>query len=105
MDAQMTKGVVELCILHMISKEKRYGYEIMKHINQVFPHMKESTIYAVLKRLYKEGNAQITMGETSGGPPRKYYFLTQQGKDTLATAKTDWFAMCKAVAALEIVDD
>ena len=58
MDAQMTKGVVELCILHMISKEKRYGYEIMKHINQVFPHMKESTIYAVLKRLYKEGNGK-----------------------------------------------
>ena len=102
MDTQMKKGVIEMCILFLISSEKRYGYQIMKSVNEVFPDVNESTIYAVLKRLHKEGAAEINIGETSGGPPRKYYSITEKGKETLVGAIENWEHLIVAVKTIGI---
>ncbi len=102
MDAQMKKGVVEMCILHLIQSEQRYGYEIMQLVNKAFPDINESTIYAILRRLNKEGAAKVTLGTVSGGPPRKYYFITEQGREALAGAKSNWRGLIASVAALGI---
>ena len=102
MDAQMKKGVLEMCILHLIADKEHYGYEIMGLVNHAFPEMNESTIYAVLKRLQKEGSADVHLGKTSGGPPRKYYFITTQGKEKLAQFTSNWHALSVAVQSLGI---
>ena len=74
--AQMKKGVLELCILHICSEQDRYGYEIMKLVTEAFPEINESTIYAVLRRLHADGCTESYTGSVSGGPQRKYYRIT-----------------------------
>ena len=102
MDAQMKKGMIEMCILHLIADEEHYGYEIMGLIYHAFPEINESTIYAILKRLQKEGSADVHLGKTSGGPPRKYYFITPKGRENLAIAKENWNNLTLAVKVLGI---
>ncbi len=102
MDAQMKKGVVEMCILHLIASEKRYGYEIMQLVNGKFPEINESTIYAILRRLHREGAAEVSLGTVSGGPPRKYYSITERGQNELAAAKANWRNLVTSVRNIGI---
>lgn len=90
MDAQMKKGVLEMCILYCISIEEMYGYDIMKRMNCFFPEVNESTFYAILRRMNKEGFAGIRYGEESNGPRRKYYHITSMGENYLKESKEDW---------------
>ncbi len=79
MIAQLKKGVLEICILHLIAKNELYGYEIMKEVTAAFPDTNESTVYTILRRLLAEGSTQTYSKGESGGPPRKYYRITQAG--------------------------
>ena len=97
MDAQMKKGVIEMCILCIISKKDFYGYDIMKIIKPYFPDVAESTFYAILRRLHKETALESYMGAESGGPPRKYYTITKKGTELLTQSLTDWQRMSKSV--------
>ena len=54
MDAQMKKGVLELCLLQCLSGEPKYGYDVIQTMRAYFPEVTESTFYAVLRRLHKE---------------------------------------------------
>ena len=90
MDAQMKKGILEMCILYYISENEMYGYDIMKKMGKYFPEVNESTFYAILRRLAKEGLAEIRYGAESNGPKRKYYCITQKGNDSLKGSKEDW---------------
>ena len=89
-DAQMKKGVLEMCVLHMIRNEPTYGYDIMKSIGRHFPEVNESTIYAILRRLYADGCASCTTNAESGGPPRKYYQITPEGAALLDATAAAW---------------
>ncbi len=97
MDAQMKKGVIEMCILYLISKKDFYGYDIMKTIQPHFPDVAESTFYAILRRLQKERALECYMGEKSDGPPRKYYKITEMGKNGLIEALNDWSRISESV--------
>ena len=97
MDAQMKKGVIEMCILYFISKKDFYGYDIMKIINPYFPDVAESTFYAILRRLHKENALESYMGAESGGPPRKYYRITKEGTELLTQVLNDWQRISKSV--------
>lgn len=90
MDAQIKKGILEMCILHFIAKESPYGYDIIQKMHSYFPEVTESTFYAILRRLYKEGAATTFEGSVSKGPARKYYRITEQGKERLSQMKADW---------------
>lgn len=90
MDAQIKKGILEMCILHFIAKESPYGYDIIQKMHSYFPEVTESTFYAILRRLYKEGAATTFEGSVSKGPVRKYYRITEQGKERLSQMKADW---------------
>ena len=54
MDAQIKKGILEMCLLLKLAKKDYYGYELMKEMNLLFPDVYESTFYAILRRLKKE---------------------------------------------------
>lgn len=91
MDAQLKKGVLEMCILKIIEQnESMYGYTIMKEVNELFPEVSESTIYTILRRLKKSEYLDITLKESTEGPPRKYYNLTVSGETFLQKHLTDW---------------
>lgn len=90
MDAQLKKGILEMCMLHYIEKESLYGYDIIQTLHSFFPEVTESTFYAILRRLHKEGSAATFEGRISKGPVRKYYQITEQGREKLAQMKRDW---------------
>lgn len=90
MDAQLKKGVLELCLLQCLSGEPKYGYDIIQTMRGCFPDVTESTFYAILRRLAKEGAADTFQGSESNGPTRKYYRLTDSGRERLSEMTADW---------------
>ena len=90
MDAQLKKGILELCLLQTISGEPQYGYDIIQQMRQYFPEVTESTFYAILRRLSREGAADTFQGSVSHGPVRKYYRLTDEGRQRLDRMAADW---------------
>lgn len=90
MDAQLKKGVLELCLLQCLSGEPKYGYDVIQTMRGCFPDVTESTFYAILRRLAKDGAADTFQGSESNGPVRKYYRLTEDGLAQLASMREDW---------------
>lgn len=98
MDAQLKRGVLELCLLSDVARQEQYGYDIIKRLRQSFPDVEESSFYAILRRLHREGSLEQFSGETSGGPPRKYYRVTPNGKKKLEDQTADWRTLVSIVA-------
>ncbi len=88
--AQMRKGILEFCILLIISREKKYASEIIKELKMSDLIVVEGTLYPLLSRLRGLGLLTHTWEESKEGPPRKYYELTEKGKETLASLKETW---------------
>jgi len=102
MDAQFKKGILGMCLLHKLSQEDYYGYNLMREMRLLFPEVSDSTFYAILRRLHKEGLASVYYGNTSGGPKRKYYSVTEAGKEALEKYKSDWAELKKIVDRIGI---
>lgn len=90
MEAQIKKGVLEMCVLHTIRDKEMYGYDVMKIMKQYFPEVNESTFYAILRRLHADNHAKVTLGKTSNGPTRKYYKITDTGLEYLQSSVDSW---------------
>lgn len=80
MNAQFKKGVLELCVLTLISRRDYYGYELIEEISKHLA-ISEGTLYPILRRLTDEKYFETYLQESSEGPPRKYYRVTRFGKD------------------------
>ncbi|MBP3928711.1 MAG: PadR family transcriptional regulator [Peptostreptococcaceae bacterium] len=89
MNTQFRKGVLEICVLTLISKKDMYGYEIVQNISKVI-EVNEGTIYPILRRLTKEGYFETYILESNEGPARKYYKLTAEGKNNLNKLIKEW---------------
>ncbi len=78
---QVRKGILELCTLNALDETEKYGYELVK-ILVALPGLgvTEGTIYPLLSRLKKQGLVTTRLVESSEGPARKYYTLTDQGR-------------------------
>lgn len=86
---QLRKGVLELCVLTLLSRGDAYGYEIAsKLMTQV--GMGEGTIYPLMRRMQDDGLVSTYLVEVSGGPPRKYYRMTDVGRETLIAQRGEW---------------
>lgn len=81
---QVRKGVLEFCILNALRTEERYGYELVKSLVSI-PGLEvaEGTIYPLLSRLRLKGFVSTRLVESSEGPARKYYAITQEGEAVL----------------------
>ena len=102
MDAQLKKGVLELCLLQCLSGEPKYGYDVIQTMRDCFPDVTESTFYAILRRLAKEGAADTFQGSESNGPVRKYYRLTPEGQARYTALLETWRALRETVAGLGV---
>lgn len=96
MNTQFRKGVLELCVLSLISKEDMYGYQIVHNISENI-EVNEGTIYPILRRLTKEGYFNTYIKESTEGPARKYYNITVEGKKFYDEKHEEWFKFLKAV--------
>ncbi len=102
LDAQIKKGILEMCLLYKLSEKDYYGYSLMREMKIIFPEVNDSTFYAVLRRLKKEGAADVYYGEESKGPKRKYYKITECGLKVLEKYIYDWNKLKEIVMQLGI---
>ena len=89
MNIQFKKGALELCVLALLKKQDRYGYELVQKISDQID-ISEGTVYPLLRRLKKEEFLTTYLQESTEGPPRKYYRLTEKGRDHLYVLKDEW---------------
>lgn len=95
--AQMRKGVLELCILSMLEERDAYASDIIEYLKKAEMIVVEGTLYPLLTRLKNAGLLAYRWEESTSGPPRKYYSLTDQGKDALAELLESWNTLVEAV--------
>jgi len=89
MQIQLKKGVLELCVLSILSRQDTYGYNIYQVIDRLLG-ISESTIYPILRKLVKEGYVTTYLKPSVNGPARKYFTLTDQGKAKFTTLLSEW---------------
>ena len=95
--AQMRKGVLELCILSIIAEEEAYPSDILKKLKGSDLIVKEGTLYPLLTRLKNAGILSYNWKESTSGPPRKYYNLTDIGQEFLSSLINTWQQLVHAV--------
>ncbi len=96
---QLKKGVLELCVLALLSRSDGYAYDIASQLAEGID-MGEGTIYPLMRRLQDEGLVATYLAESPSGPPRKYYRLTDTGRQSLINQKADWTSFSRAVNAI-----
>lgn len=89
MNTQFKKGVMELCVLVLLSVKDRYGYELVHTISKNI-NTTEGTMYPLLRRLAKLGYFETYLKESNEGAPRKYYKLTETGKIKKEQLVKEW---------------
>ncbi len=95
--AQMRKGVLEYCILSILAKNDAYASDIVKELKESKMIVMEGTIYPLLTRQKNAGLLKYRWEESSQGPPRKYYTLTEKGYKFLQELDTSWEDLVKTV--------
>lgn len=96
MNVQFKKGVLELCVLILIADKDQYGYELAQNISDKI-EVAEGTLYPLLRRLTKEAYLSTYLGESTEGPPRKYYAITEKGKSYMEELIYEWRQFSSAV--------
>ena len=91
MDAQLRRGVLDVCVLAAIKNEDSYGYKIIKDLKPVL-ELSESTLYTILKRL-EEAKMLVVRSTEFEGRLRKYYHITQVGLARIEEFKNEWKEM------------
>ncbi len=99
MNVQFKKGVLELCVLVVLCRRDYYGYELVQTISRKID-ISEGTIYPLLRRLTAEGYFSSYIQESAEGPARKYYQITDKGKEYAAELLQEWNRFVGGVSAL-----
>jgi PadR family transcriptional regulator PadR len=94
---QMRKGILEYCILSIISRGEIYASDIIKELKKAQLLVVEGTLYPLLTRLKNNGMLSYNWIESTSGPPRKYYTLTDSGKEVLNKLDKTWLELLFAV--------
>jgi PadR family transcriptional regulator, regulatory protein PadR len=95
--AQMRKGVLEYCILSILSGDDAYASDIINELKEVQMIVVEGTLYPLLTRLKNDELLSYRWEESTQGPPRKYYALTEKGRDFLKELDQSWIELVDAV--------
>ena len=95
--AQMRKGVLEYCILSVLSGEDAYTSDIIKTLKEAEMIVMEGTLYPLLTRLKNDGLLSYRWEESTQGPPRKYYAITDKGREFLSELDQSWQQLITAV--------
>ncbi len=78
-----------MCVLAVLSKGDSYGYDLAEELSSKI-QIADGTVYPLLRKLASTGEVSTYLKESSGGPPRKYYSLTDKGRQRLETDTKEW---------------
>jgi PadR family transcriptional regulator PadR len=95
--AQMRKGILEYCILSILSRDSCYASDIIKELKEAKVIVVEGTLYPLLTRQKNAGLLSYRWEESQQGPPRKYYELTPEGKEYLKDLDNSWEELVASV--------
>jgi len=95
--AQMRKGILEYCILLILSKKDSYVSSIINELKNAQMIVVEGTLYPLLTRQKNQGLLNYRWEESPQGPPRKYYSLTEKGKQLLKELDLSWQEMVASI--------
>jgi PadR family transcriptional regulator PadR len=96
--AQMRRGTLQYCVLALLAQGERYGFDIVRELGEVDGMVtSEGTIYPLLSRLRRDGLVEPTWRESTEGPPRRYYRLTDAGRAALDGFGQEWTRFRDAV--------
>jgi PadR family transcriptional regulator, regulatory protein PadR len=98
--AQMRKGILEFCILSILKEEDRYTSEILEALKEAKLLVVEGTVYPLLTRLKNDELLSYRWEESTSGPPRKYYKLTDKGLEFFNELSITWTELSEAVNTL-----
>lgn len=96
--AQMRKGFLEYCMLMILQRGRAYPSDIISSLRNAGMEVVEGSLYTILNRLRKENKLDYEWEESKSGPPRKYYTLTETGKEFLGMMSTVWDDLSASVA-------
>jgi PadR family transcriptional regulator PadR len=99
MTTQLRKGVLDLCVLALLTNRDYYGYEMVHEISQII-EISEGTVYPILKRLTREGYLETYLKESRDGPSRKYYRITPEGRRRETEIRTEWLTFSESITNL-----
>lgn len=99
MNAQFKKGALELCVLSQLISGDKYGYELTERISRLMS-IASGTLYPILRKLKDDDYVTTYLVESESGPARKYYKLTDKGRQYQAGVKKEWEAFVCAVNQL-----
>ncbi|MDR0268123.1 PadR family transcriptional regulator [Paenibacillus sp.] len=101
--SQVRRGILEFCILQLIGREPRYGYELVTLLDQWEPlSVTEGTLYPLLRRLQKDKYIESFWKESESGPPRKYYCLTDSGRALMDMMSVEWNKISSSVGQIQL---
>lgn len=99
--SQLLRGVLDVCLLAVIAEKPAYGYEMTKRlVERGLAPVADGSIYPILGRFESGGLVETYSEASNGGPPRKYYRLSDSGRDALASWTEEWEQTSRAVNAV-----
>ena len=99
--SQMRKGMPEYCVLLLLSRQASYATDIIAQLKEAELIVVEGTLYPLLSRLKKDGLLSYQWQESTQGPPRKYYELTEDGRTALQELNNAWAQLTRTVDLLK----
>ena len=100
--SQMRKGMLEYCIMLLLRRQPCYANDIIQRLHDLKMIVVEGTLYPLLSRLKKDGLLAYEWRESTQGPPRKYYVLTEDGQEALAQLDSSWEEIQHTVMVLKV---
>jgi len=97
---QMRKGILEFCILHIISRGEVYASDMLSELTSAKIIVVEGTLYPLLTRLRKAGLLEYKWVESNSGPPRKYYTITEAGKEFKISLSNTWLQLVESTSQI-----
>lgn len=99
--SQMRKGMLEYCVMLLLRDRPHYSSDIIQRLKDADLLVVEGTLYPLLSRLKKDGILTYEWQESTQGPPRKYYVLSEEGRQTLAALDAAWNEIANTVTKLK----
>jgi PadR family transcriptional regulator PadR len=96
MNSQFKRGVVELCVLKLLTKQRLSTYGVLERLSKPLD-VNENTVYPVIRRLLADGYLDVEKKENPVGAPRKYFFATSSGVEYVTTLQQQWTEFTKGV--------
>jgi len=99
--AQMRKGILEYCIISILARDDAYATDIINQLKKADLIVVEGTLYPILTRQKNAGLLSYRWEESTQGPPRKYYTITEEGKKFLEELDKSWLELVSAVNSIK----